>query len=303
MMCGKYDPKISSVDGRRVSDENQAKGIYWGINTENFPYGIYHYSTMYLTATTAREYIDHMNSNPPEVLRGYPSGISSLANYIKQQNLKLNFQLKAIYLTSENILEEHVKVIEEVFGCKVWGQYGHSETSIFAFRKPNSEKYYCFPQYGITEIIKDNGQHAEIGEMGEIVVTGFTNTALPFIRYKTGDLAVFGGIQNGYVVLEKLLGRSGDYIINANGDKIYLVGFIFGGHLSIFNHVENWQIVQNEPAKLDINIIKSKSYTQQVESELINFLADNGFNANIQYVENILKTSRGKQKFLIQNVK
>ena len=55
------------------------------------------------------------------------------------------------------------------------------------------------------------GKQVKENEIGEIVVTGFSHLGTPFIRYKTGDLAVYGGTTEfGEVVLKQLMGRSVD---------------------------------------------------------------------------------------------
>lgn len=302
-MIGTYKCNISSVDGRRVSLEDQNNNIYWGKNQYSFPYGKNHYSTMYLNSDTFKYYIENLNKEQPEILRGYPSGINELARLIKATETKIKFKLKAIYLTSENILDEQITLIHEVFNCPIWGQYGHSEASIFAIRYPEEKRYHCLPIYGYTEIINPDGSHVKEGEIGEIVVTGFQNSALPFIRYRTGDLGEYGGTKNGVVFINKLMGRSNDFIINKNNEKIYLVGFIFGGHLNVFNCVDTWQMTQKEIGAISIRIVKGTDYTKDVEMELINFFEKHNFTIDIQYVDYIKKTPRGKQPFLIQELK
>lgn len=302
-MAGSYKLKISSVDGSRVDETKLNQNIYWRINDSNFPYGITHYSTIYLNPCSFPYYLNHLNDEKPDILRGYPSGIYELAKLIEESNASLSFKLKAIYLTSENILDYQVKLIEKVFGCKVWGQYGHSEASIFAIRRPDQESYECHPLYGYIEIIGNDGEHVQQGDIGEIVVTGFQYAALPFIRYRTGDLAEYGGTKDGYVILNRLLGRSGDYIVQKNGQKIYLVGFIFGGHLKAFNHINNWQITQNVPGVLILTIVKGINYTDDTEFELVNFFSSKEFEVEINYTSTIDKTTRGKQPFMIQNIK
>lgn len=302
-MSGSYKLRISSVDGRRVDESKLNQNIYWGTNELNFPYGITHYSTIYLNSDTFPYYLKHLNDEKPVILRGYPSGIYELAKLIEESQSTLDFKIKAIYLTSENILDYQVALIERVFDCKVWGQYGHSEASIFAVKRPHQDSYECHPLYGYVEVIGENGEHVQQGEVGEIVVTGFQYAALPFIRYRTGDLAEYGGIKNGYVILNKLLGRSGDYIIDKNGQKIYLVGFIFGGHLKAFNHINNWQIIQDEPGKLTLIVVKGNDYARVTEKELFDFFASKGFEINILYTSAIKKTARGKQPFMLQNIK
>ena len=295
--------RISSVDGRRVEESNRSNHIYWGENEYNFPYGKYHYSTMYLEESTAHYYIEHLKKFPPKVLRGYPSGIVTLCKYIEKNEPSLELKLKGVYITSENSSQEDSDYISNILKCPVWGQYGHSEMSVFAVRYPESESYYCSPYYGITEVLDNYGNPVKKGETGEVVVTGFQNYALPFIRYKTGDLAQFGGMEaDGTIILDRLQGRDTDYVIDINGNRIYLVGFIFGGHLSAFNHIVQWQIEQSKYGELSLKIVPASSYDMSIEQDLIDFFMKNNLSISIEYCDAIPKTNRGKQKFLIQHL-
>ena len=294
---------IAAIDGSRITDEDVKNNKYWNVNRTGFPYGKIHYSTLYLNEDTFIYYYNHINTEKPKILRGYPSGVKTFCQYLKERNMNLSFKLKAVYLTSENFDEELASYISDILGCDVWGQYGHTEVSVFAYKKPHETCYYCSPLYGITEIIDENGNHVKKGECGEIVVTGFTNVGLPFVRYKTGDLAVYGGTQkNGTVVISNLLGRSKDFIYDKQGDKVYLVGFIFGGHIKAFNDIREWQINQKEKGKLVITIVKGASFSQKTEDELLSFFDKEGFVVELTYRDKIEKTMRGKQKFLIQEI-
>lgn len=158
-------------------------------------------------------YVKDLNIIKPSVLRGYPSGVMRLAKYIIDNKCNLSFNLKGIYLTSEAFSEDDSAFVQKVFRCKVYGQYGHTEASVFAISKDGSS-YFCSPFYGFTEVVDKHGNHVKLGEVGEVVVTGFLNVAMPFIRYKTGDMAEYGGVKNGIVRLNSLCGRTVDYIIN-----------------------------------------------------------------------------------------
>ena len=294
---------ICSIDGRRVSESEVDSGIFWGYNPTNFPYGIEHFSTVYLNDKTAVDYINKFNSVTPAFLRGYPSGIKTICDYIQTLNLKLDFKLKGVYLTSENFDINLCQYVSNTFNCPVWGQYGHSEVSVFGYRKPNEKKYYLFPLYGYAEILDSNNNHVHKGEQGEIVVTGFNNFGLPFIRYKTGDLAVYGGtLPNGTLVIDNLLGRSADYLIDNESNKKYLVGLIFGGHLHAFDVIKQWQIEQTEIGYIKVRIVKDSNWCKSTESEIKDFFVANNFNVEIEYVDFIEKTNRGKQMFLIQHL-
>lgn len=301
-MTGSYNIRIASIDGSRVPDKEINQNIFWIENKKNFPYGRMHLSTLYLNKETFPYYLKKLNEVKPDVMRGYPSGFFEFASLLKTTGRKLDFRVRSIYLTSENIIPEQADFISSVFNCDVWGQYGHSEASIFAIKSPNSTSYECHPLYGVTEIIKEDGTHAKEGDTGEIVVTGFQYSAMPFIRYKTGDIAEYGGVKDGVVILKRLLGRNSDFIINKERERIFLVGLIFGGHLKAFNEIDSWQIIQNKPGYLLINIKKGNTYTIDTEKEIIMLFGSKGFDVSMNYVESIPKTSRGKQQFLIQNI-
>ena len=294
---------IVCVNGERISDEDLAKNIYWSEGA-NFPWGKIHLSTLHLNQDTIKYYWKKLEETKPTFMRGYPSGVLELCKLAQKQGLKTSFKLKGIYLTSENFTQDEKNFISDYFHCPVYGQYGHTESSIFAVQQPDSDAYLTNPLYGYTEVVDENGNQVVIGECGEIVVTGFIEYGLPFIRYKTGDLAVYGGeTEYGETILTKLLGRNVDFIYNKEGEKIFLVGFVFGGHIKAFNHILSWQIHQSEKGKVTLLVVKGNGYDENVEAEVVRLFDSKDIEVTIQYVTKIEKTKRGKQKFLIQEIK
>lgn len=291
---------ILSVDGSRIPERSLKENKYY-IKRSNFPYGKYAFSTLYLTNETIQYYISDIIKISPSFIVGYPMAMVMLANYILDNDIKFNIKLKGIYITSEVFSEADRKIISTAFGCNVIGQYGHTEMSIFAIQDKNKSQYYCMPLYGYTEVLNTDNKHVNIGEVGEIVVTGFSQIGLPFIRYKTGDLATYLGCKNGIVLIDSIQGRTIDYLIDNNGSKAYLTGVIFGGHLEAFNHINTWQLVQNNPGKVDIYIIKGASYTEVIEKEIINFFKSYNIEAIIYYTKHIPVSPNGKRKFVVQN--
>lgn len=296
----KWGDTIVAIDGSRVSLEQRSNNVFWNIRS-NLPYGKLHYSTLYLDDSTFPYYLDSINKVKPKIMRGYPSGFLSFCRYVERNQSQLTRSVKGIYLTSENFSEMDAQLITSVFGCPVYGQYGHTECSVFAVKEPSSTLYLCSPLYGYTEVLDNSGMHVKEGECGEIVVTGFSIAGLPFIRYRTGDMAIYGGqTKYGETILTSLMGRTVDYIYDKNGNKVYLVGFIFGGHLSAFNVIKSWQIEQRIKGSLIVKIVKMKEYTQKDEYEILSFFEKGNFECNIKYVDDIALTQRGKKKFLIQ---
>jgi phenylacetate-CoA ligase len=235
-------------------------------------------------------------------MRGYPSGIETLAKYITLNSIKLKFELKGIYLTSEFFDSSVSEFIRTSFNCPVFGQYGHSEVSVFAFTYANSLEYICSPLYGYTEVIDEDGNQVKEGEKGEVVVTGFSNKVMPFIRYKTGDIATYGGNRNGVVKLLSLEGRSVDFIVNKDNKKVYVIGLIFGGHLKSFANISSWQIEQNRVGNITVKIVKGDGFFEEHEKEITRLFESVGVSSVLEFVSSIPLSTRGKRKFLIQNL-
>ncbi len=244
-----------------------------------------------------------MNVIKPTIIRSYPSSLALFCRLLKKHNLRLSFKLKGVFVTSEQLTEEDELAIRDTLKCPIWGQYGHTEMSIFAVKPDGEKEYYASPLYGYTEILnQETGEPCKVGETGEIVVTGYSLIGLPFIRYATGDLAVFGGVNNnGETVLKRLQGRTVDYIIDKQGEKIYLTEFIFGHHLPEFKTIDSWQLEQNEPGIVTLRIIPDFNYTAKDEAGLISHFNKVGISVLVDYQSEIKKSSRGKRIFMIQN--
>lgn len=293
---------IISIDGSTIEPDKRKQHIYYK-GRDSVAYGKYHFSTLYMNEETLKYYIRDLNKFAPKIMRGYPSGILDICKYIKEHKISIHFQLRSLYLTSEFFSKEEAGFIESILHCPVYGQYGHTEMGVFAYQEPHSVAYKCYPLYGYTEVLKD-GKQVEIGETGEICVTSFSQRGVPLIRYQTGDLAVYGGkLKDGTVILSSLKGRTKDYIVDNNNNKIYLVGLVFGGHNTIFNHISKWQIIQDKPGIIKILIIKGIDFNSLHEDSIKKLFSQNGILCSIEYVADIPKTKSGKQKFVIQNIK
>lgn len=179
---------IVSFDGCRIKDEDRSRNIYWQMGNANFPFGKKNFSTLYLDNNSVKYYWEELKRTKPAFIRGYPSGIMEMCKLAMNTGIVMDLKLKGVYLTSESFTQDEKNFISSYFKCPVYGQYGHTESSIFAIQNPADEVYYCSPIYGYTEVVDQKGQHVNIGEQGEVVVTGFVEYGLPFIRYKTGIL-------------------------------------------------------------------------------------------------------------------
>ncbi|MBQ8679073.1 MAG: hypothetical protein IJ530_04850 [Treponema sp.] len=294
---------IVSFDGARPSEEDVKKNIYWLEDYNSGIYGTVDFCSFYLNDESAKYYIDKLNELKPYVIRGYSNAILSMAQFVEKFG-GLTIAPKGIYVTSEYCSKESMIYISNAFGCNVYGQYGQSEACLFAWTKPNDDTYYCSPYYGYVEVLDENNNQVEVGEIGEVVVTAFYRTyEQPFIRYRTGDLVKYGGTKNGIVCLSGLKGRKGEYIVGKNSKIIQLVGFIDIHYLKCKDKILSYQIEQNEPGKVVFRIVKSYDWTAIDEEEIRKLLAIREIDVDFEYPKEIPLTSKGKRKNIIQNIK
>ena len=296
---------ILAMDGQKLSTDALNKNIFWYINSKNqLPYGGFGLSSLYLTDNNISYYIQYIVRLKPTFIRGYPSFIYRIAQYIIDNNISIDFEVKAIELTSESSYPKQREIICIAFKTRIVMQYGHTECCAFAYTYDNTMKYRVAPLYGYVEIIKEDGDHAKVGEMGEIIVTTLHSYAMPFIRYKTGDYAIYGGKDNHGIILNEILGRTQDYIINRNNDKVLLTALIFAQHFKALGHIKQWQIEQFTGGEIIIHIVKSFNYSNTDEAEIVSLFEKVGnVSVILDYTDNIKLTKRGKSLMLIQHIK
>jgi len=295
---------IVAFDGSSVPIKSLNAHIYWVSNGgRDIPYGRLSYSSLYLEEETIPYYIKHILDTKPSILRGYPSFINSIAEFIIEKSISITFPIKGVQLTAENAHTWQIENIQKAFNTRVFLQYGHSEVCVYGYTFDNSYEYHCSPFYGYTEVLSVDGKKVKPGEVGEVVVTGFYNFAMPFIRYRTGDMALFNGDTEGITSLGRIVGRTQDYIIRDNGEKVALTALIFGQHYRAFKNMKKWQLQQDIPGKVKVRIIKEKEFSGEDELEIRTKFKDIcGVETEFEYVNFIPLTSRGKFRFLIQYI-
>ncbi len=208
-------------------------------------------STVHLREDTIPAYLQALQRFRPQYLSGYPSSIALLAQAVLR-NPSLGLPLKAVLTSAETLLEEHRLVIGSAFGSRVYDQYGQTEMQSFWF-ECRYGRMHAHPLFGLTEILRPTGEPCGPGETGDVVITGFLNTAMPLIRYRVGDRAAFSDearcpCGRHMPIIASIEGRKDDYIFSHERGWVGRMDPCLKGVEGILE----CQFIQRDPSSLDV---------------------------------------------------
>lgn len=266
-------------------------------------------STYDMVDSNIEAYIDKLREFSPRFLRGYPSALEILARYIHREGVLVKgLKLKAIFTSSEVLLESQRRIIEDVFQCPIGDLYGNCEQVGF-IANCQYDNYHEYMEHSYLEYLKEDGSPAKDGELGEIVGTSFINNAVPFIRYKTEDHALMGegnhcscGIQSR--MIKRMQGRTGDSLKTKYGNLISITAL--NSHSDIFEHTVRIQYYQEKEGVVVLKIIPRSDYTEEDTKKIYAELGEKfkgQVELRLEFVDSIPLTPRGKYKYLDQRLK
>ena len=124
----------------------------------------------------------------PVYLCGYPSSMYVLAEYYRQAGRRPAPLKAAASPPRRPCSTISGAPSKRHFATRVFDQYGQAEMQSFWY-ECEAGRMHAHPLAGVTEILRPDGTPAAPGEMGEVVLTGLINYAMPLIRYRVGDTA------------------------------------------------------------------------------------------------------------------
>ena len=196
-----------------------------------------------------QEFISILKAVGKTFLHGYPSAIYG---FLKAVEKKLSDDEKRLIINnveyclfgSEYPTEQIIVYLKSFWDIGFISWYGHSEMCVLAGADINCRNYHPLHSYGYVEAVD-----------GRLIGTSYHNTAMPLIRYDTGDKIIpeysETRMLTSFTISE---GRIGDYIIDSDGNNISLTALIFGRHHRLFDLVDYIQVYQDKPGKATLLI-------------------------------------------------
>lgn len=261
-----------------------------------------------LTDEKASRIVDAINEYKIKYVRGYMTTLDTITRYAAEHNIPL--VTKPTFISGGEILLESFRERVIAMGCKVISQYANEENGVFGQSEINGDSTTMVLNRAncIVEILKmDSDEPADDNELGRIVVTDFTNYAMPMIRYDVGDVAMRGDIAaNGELLsIKHLAGRKTDLIIRTDGKAIDLWNS-FPICIYYSPKIKQWQFIQKDATTYLLKICPSDDTVRADEPTFIQSMKDvlgQDADITIEYLDEIPVLSSGKRKVIIQEYK
>lgn len=205
----------------------------------------------------------------PHCLTGMTSGVAALVETISRKGLLCSPRL---VVTGGELLTAPLRAQIASLGSPIRDVYGSNEFNLLAWECPHGAgTYHVCDDAVVLEVVGPDGKAVEVGQTGEVVVTGLHSFAMPFIRYRIGDLAVKGPDRcpcgSPFSTLLEIHGRTIDIFHLAGGIKLH--------PWTIHNAVRPWLaivrqacLVQVAPDRLEYLVVATREMGKAEEASI-----------------------------------
>ena len=265
-------------------------------------------SAFHLSQDVIPDFVKKIRKFKPKCVFGYPSTIAFFCQIASRQGYDLTRDgVKVVFSTAEVLYGHQKEIISKTFGgIPVVDGYGSREGGFISHECPRSSMH-VIDQNIIVEYLRGD-KPVGPGEDGEIVVTHLDNWAMPFIRYRTGDVAQFDlqtcKCGRNLSTMKKIQGRTTDFIVSPDGrwqhglSLIYVIRDIPG--------VTEFKIIQEAVDHIKILLKTDESlFPKEGKNQIIEgFKKRMGqmVNVDIEMVDEIDKDASGKYRCVISKV-
>lgn len=167
----------------------------------------------------------------PRMLFGYPSALAHIARHAAEHDVRLDdLGVQVAFVTSERLYDDQRAAISRAFGCPVANGYGGRDAGFIAHECPAGGMHLSAEDI-VVELVDETGRPVPDGSPGEVVVTHLATGDFPFVRYRTGDIAVMDdrpcACGRGLPMLREIQGRSTDFVVAADGTVMHGLALIY----------------------------------------------------------------------------
>lgn len=244
--------------------------------------------------------------NPPKLLVGYVSALATFARYLQAAGRTI--PIGAVQTAAEALTAADRELFEVAFQAPVYNRYGCREVGNIAHECPAHDGLHELTDNNILEVVGEDGRPVRPGHPGHVLVTNLHNIAMPFIRYRIGNVAVTGSASpcacgRASPRLQAVYGRTADMITTPSGRLIH--GEFFSHLFYKLPGVRQFRVEQPSLAEIVITVSPTEALTAKTEAFLRGVISSHGdpsLKVYFRPVERIDPNASGKFRFTVSSV-
>lgn len=257
-----------------------------------------------MTEAKMNDFAQSLRAWRPQMLKGYASTLTLFARHLQKQGIT-DIRPRYIETTSEKLTAPQRELLEAVFHCPVADHYSSRELGTMAYQCDRGGFHVC-ADVRYLEIVA-NGQSAPPGQLGEVVVTSLNQFAMPFIRYKNGDIAVYQeqpcACGRALPCLREVVGRTNDYLVSGDGQFVHSEFFAYT--FRVKPEVDRYQVYQPDARHLEVRLVCNRpvgaAWLEAARAEIQHRFGP-ATQVTLQVVDHLELTPAGKHRYIISEV-
>jgi phenylacetate-coenzyme A ligase PaaK-like adenylate-forming protein len=207
--------------------------------------------------TPVEQQLEWLSRKKAPYLLTSPSNAMALAHAASPDQAR-ELAIEIVFAVAETVLPRTREVVAERLGARMAAIYSCEEIGFVATQCPATSAYHVVVETAFVEIVNENGSAVAPGEVGQVVLTGLYNYAMPFIRYAIGDVAVAaeGRCPCGrrLPVIAQVLGRTRCAFIFEDGTRVWPRSW--DGHaMRMFIPYREFQMVQLDHRRIEFRYV------------------------------------------------
>jgi phenylacetate-CoA ligase len=238
-----------------------------------------------------------LEKHNPDYFLTYPSNLLGIIDIASEKGGGFS-NLKQVQTTGEIVSDDLRRACHDVLGVGIVDVYSSQELGCIATQCPEHQHLHVQAESVLVEVLRSDGSHCDVGEVGRVVVTALHNHAMPLIRYETGDLAEVGPpcpCGRGLPVLTRVVGRTRHLVTFPDGRKFWpRMGF---RSLRSVAPIRQFQIVQKSTTHLLARLAVTPRLDADQEftvRDIVCRALGHPFDITFEYVDEIRRGGGGK---------
>lgn len=262
-------------------------------------------STQDLSPARLDTYIAVVQQFRPAVMTAYPSALEVLAEHCLHRGVVLRDALEGVICSAETLWPYQRELFEQVFGPgRIFNRYGSREVGAIAHECAAHGGLHVSADRLLVEIVDERGHACPPGVPGDVLVTDLESHAMPLIRYRIGDSAVWSEEQacscgRQLPLLATVYGRSMDVLRAPDGKAVG--GTFFTMLLRSQGGIKRFQVNQDKSGAVCIRFVADQVPPAEVLSDFKRQIR-NRLGANLpvtfDHVTEIPAAGSGKQRLI-----